>query len=198
MLIKKNNGVADQKNTFADQNNNSADHFTNSLFIYRTNFFSGAFQRLKTNHNFEELPKPRMIKTHLAPPFIPEQIWDVKPKIIHVSRNIKDVALSGYHMLASFIGIPLELDQYLDTFLNDGVIYCPFVAHTELCWDLEEQGYPNILYLNYDEMMVDVEATIKKIQKFLGMSYSDEQLKLLKDHLSFNNMKSRLNLYPLY
>jgi hypothetical protein len=30
LLIKKNNGVADQKNTFADQNNNSADHFTNS------------------------------------------------------------------------------------------------------------------------------------------------------------------------
>ncbi len=34
MLIKKkNNGVADQKNTFADQNNNSADHFTNSLYF---------------------------------------------------------------------------------------------------------------------------------------------------------------------
>ncbi len=30
MLIKINNGVADQKNAFADQKNNSADHFTNS------------------------------------------------------------------------------------------------------------------------------------------------------------------------
>jgi hypothetical protein len=34
LLIKKNNGVADQKNTFADQNNNSADHFTNSHFFF--------------------------------------------------------------------------------------------------------------------------------------------------------------------
>jgi hypothetical protein len=33
LLIKKNNGVADQKNNFADQNNNSADHFTNSHWI---------------------------------------------------------------------------------------------------------------------------------------------------------------------
>jgi hypothetical protein len=30
LLIKINNGVADQKNAFADQNNNFADHFTNS------------------------------------------------------------------------------------------------------------------------------------------------------------------------
>jgi hypothetical protein len=131
-----------------------------------------------------------MIKSHLAPPFLPEQIWNVKPKLIHVSRNIKDVALSGYHMLTSFMGIPLELDQYLDAFLNAGLVYCPFVAHTELCWDLEGQGFSNILYLNYDEMMMDVEATIKKVQKFLGNSYSDEQIKLLKEHLSFQNMKS--------
>jgi hypothetical protein len=33
LLIKINNGVADQKNAFADQKNNSADHFTNSLFF---------------------------------------------------------------------------------------------------------------------------------------------------------------------
>jgi hypothetical protein len=32
LLIKINNGVADQKNAFADQKNNSADHFTNSQF----------------------------------------------------------------------------------------------------------------------------------------------------------------------
>jgi hypothetical protein len=32
LLIKNNNGVADQINTFADQNNNSADRFTNSLY----------------------------------------------------------------------------------------------------------------------------------------------------------------------
>jgi hypothetical protein len=34
LLIKINNGVADQKNAFADQKNNSADHFTNSLFFF--------------------------------------------------------------------------------------------------------------------------------------------------------------------
>jgi hypothetical protein len=36
LLIKINNGVADQKNAFADQKNNSADHFTNSLLFLRT------------------------------------------------------------------------------------------------------------------------------------------------------------------
>jgi hypothetical protein len=34
LLIKINNGVADQKNAFADQKNNSADHFTNSLYKF--------------------------------------------------------------------------------------------------------------------------------------------------------------------
>jgi hypothetical protein len=36
LLIKINNGVADQKNAFADQKNNSADHFTNSQKILLT------------------------------------------------------------------------------------------------------------------------------------------------------------------
>jgi hypothetical protein len=38
LLIKINNGVADQKNAFADQKNNSADHFTNSLFLITPKF----------------------------------------------------------------------------------------------------------------------------------------------------------------
>jgi hypothetical protein len=137
-----------------------------------------------------------MIKAHLPLPFLPEKIWEMKPKLIHVSRNAKDTALSGYHMLTSSMGIPLDFDQYMDDFLNDGLIFCPFVAHNELCWDLEGQGYPNILYLNHNEMMVDVDATIKKVQTFLGKIYSDEQLKLLKEHLSIETMKSKLNLYP--
>jgi hypothetical protein len=139
------------------------------------------------------------MKTHLAPPFLPEQIWEMKPKLIHVSRNIKDVALSGYHMGKELIGIEIKIEHSLEAFLNDAVHYAPFVAHNELCWDLEEQGYPNILYLNYDEMMLDVEATIKKVQKFLGKHYSDEEILLLKEHLSFKNMKSMWNARsPIY
>jgi hypothetical protein len=30
---------------------------------------------------------------------LPEQIWEKKPKIIHVSRNPKDVAVSFYHWM---------------------------------------------------------------------------------------------------
>ncbi len=80
----------------------------------------------------------------------------------------------------------------MDDFLADEVIFHPFIEHNLQYWELEKQGYPNILYLSFEEMKKDLDGFIRKTMKFLGKDYPDEKLDQLKEHLSFEKMKCEL------
>jgi hypothetical protein len=110
-------------------------------------------------------------------------------QIIHISRNPKDVALSHYHFSVNFRKNPQSVEEYLDTFLVGDVLFHPFIEHNLQYWELEKQGYPNILYLSYEEMKKDLLSVIRKTMRFLGKDYPKEKLDQLKEHLSFENMK---------
>ena len=49
----------------------------------------------------EEIPSPRVLKSHLAGPLLPPQLMEKKPKIIYVLRNPKDLIVSRYYFLKS-------------------------------------------------------------------------------------------------
>lgn len=82
--------------------------------------------------------------------------------------------------------------------MNDETYNGPFIDHHLLYWELEKQGYPNILYLTYEEMINDLPSVIERTQKFLGKSYSKDQLEQLRDHLSFDKMKSEISENSIY
>jgi hypothetical protein len=111
------------------------------------------------------------------------------PQIIHISRNPKDVALSYYHYCVNFWQIKKSFEESLDAFLAGEVIFHPFIEHNLGYWELEKRGYPNILYLTFEEMKKDLDSAIRKTMKFLGKDYPSEKLDRLKEHLSFENMK---------
>jgi hypothetical protein len=109
-----------------------------------------------------------------------------------------DVAVSYHHWMkiSYFIKRPNEsLEETLDQFMNDEILNGPFIDHHLLYWAMEKQGYPNILYLSYEDMKNDLGAVIEKTQRFLGKSYTKEQLEQLKDHLSFDKMKSKIKIW---
>lgn len=161
----------------------------------------------KPEHD-ENLPRPRHFKSHLPAPLLPVDIWKKKPKVllyneiynrklkkksffkmIHICRNPKDVAVSIYHYLINFFGYVQPIEDHFEGFLDDQWVYHPFIDHHLLYWNLEKEGYPNILYLTYEEMIQDLDGVIGKVQNFLGKSYAKEQIEQLKNHLSFANMK---------
>ena len=41
--------------------------------------------------------RPRLIRTHMRPNYLPENLWKSKAKIINIIRNPCDVAVSFYH-----------------------------------------------------------------------------------------------------
>ncbi|KAG5667159.1 hypothetical protein PVAND_015156 [Polypedilum vanderplanki] len=51
----------------------------------------------------DKMPRPRIFKSHLPVQFLPDQNWTVKPKIIHIHRDVKDVAISFYHLRKKFL-----------------------------------------------------------------------------------------------
>lgn len=147
---------------------------------------------------FDKEPSPRLFKTHLPAYLLPKDVWSVKSKMIYVYRDAKDVAISMYHMfkniaLMNFQG---DLHDYFDIFLNDHVVYGKFYDHIYSFWQL--QHMENVLFIKYDDMIVDPLAGVKKISTFLNHKYNDEQLQKIVEHVSFQNMSQKskdLNYY---
>ncbi|XP_055680313.1 sulfotransferase 1B1-like [Lutzomyia longipalpis] len=136
----------------------------------------------------DALPSPRIIKSHLPAPLLPKGIWTVKPRIIYIARNIKDTAISFYHLYRNILGYRGTFNDYMEAFLGDAVIFTPLEGHITDYWNVKNES--NVLFLTYEEMKKDLKEVLRKTSKFLGKTYSEDQIKALEDHLSFNKMAS--------
>lgn len=141
--------------------------------------------------NFEAQPSPRLFRTHLPAFLLPKAVWHAKSKVICLCRDAKDVAISKYHMdrNLSFINFEGDLNDYLNLFLNDHLIYTPFYDHVYSYWQL--QHFDNILMIKYEDMIADPLAGVQKISKFLNYNYDMKQLEEFVDHVSFGKMREK-------
>ncbi|KAL7048756.1 hypothetical protein ACKWTF_003479 [Chironomus riparius] len=138
--------------------------------------------------SLDEMPSPRILKTHLPVQLLPDQVWTKKPKIIYVSRDVKDVAVSNYHFWYSLaVKRKMDMEEYFDSFMNDTIVYAPYRQSVQNYLNLP--NYENIMYITYEGMCADLDGTILNIAKFLRKSISIENRQKLKEHLRFDNMK---------
>lgn len=145
----------------------------------------------------ENMPSPRFIKTHLPVPLLPEQLKQVKPKIVYVTRNPKDMCVSYYHYCKLVHGLHGSFDEFCDLFIQGKTPIGPIWDHILGFW--EQRDEPNLLFLKYEDMKKDLKASIRQVAAFLGKDLTEEQVAALDDHLSFNSMKKNpaLNLEPI-
>lgn len=147
---------------------------------------------------YENLAPPRILKSHLPAYLLPKDIWSVKPKLIYVYRDAKDVALSTYHMYQNHVWLKYAgtKEDFLDAFVNDHVIYGPFYDHVRSFKQLSKLDH--VLLIKYEDMIADPFAAVKKISEFLNCSYDDDQLQQLTEHVSFENMRKKDQAYQNY
>ncbi|XP_031631497.1 sulfotransferase family cytosolic 1B member 1-like [Contarinia nasturtii] len=138
-----------------------------------------------------DTPSPRIIKSHLPPHLLPMELWTIRPKIIYIARNPKDVAISMFHMLRSgYKEFTTTIEEMFDIFLDNRNLFGPFHAHILAYWEIRH--LENFHFLTYEDLSADPFDEIKKIAAFLQCTYNANELKQLTDYVSIDNMQ---NLY---
>ncbi|XP_055692433.1 luciferin sulfotransferase-like isoform X1 [Lutzomyia longipalpis] len=134
-----------------------------------------------------DMTTKRYIKSHLPAHLLSRSLWYAKSKVIYVARNPKDAAVSFFHHQKNLDGFTGSLDDYLDIFINDYVMFGPFHDHVLDFWRMRDEE--NVLFITYEEMKRDLEGVIRKTCAFLGKDYPAERIEELKEHLSFKSMR---------
>lgn len=136
----------------------------------------------------ENKKSPRFIKSHLPPSLLPKQLFEVNPKIIYVTRNPKDAAVSYFHHFQLWNNYTGTQNDFLEAFVEDKLVFSPFWEHVLSFWELRNKE--NVLISSFEDMKADLSKVMKRTADFLGVSYNKEQEIELLEHLNFKNMKN--------
>ncbi|XP_014087615.2 sulfotransferase 1E1 isoform X1 [Bactrocera oleae] len=133
--------------------------------------------------------KRRFIKTHFPFSLLPPSVMQNKCKVIYVLRNPKDVAVSYYHLnrLYRTQGYTGDFHRYWDYFSRGLNPWLPYYSHISEAF--EHRHLPNILILNYEDMVSNLRGVVLKLAAFLNCTISAEGLKNLTQHLDIKNFR---------
>ncbi len=138
---------------------------------------------LQSASDFEDLPNPRVFKSHLGYPFIPKGAG----RYIYVERDGKDVAVSYFHFYQSHLGFQGNFSDFFDLFLRGKVMYGSWFEHAA-GWRIHQKDN-NVLYLQYADLKQDMEACLQQIIDFCQLNVSQQRFPQILEQCSFEYMK---------
>ncbi|XP_033976369.1 sulfotransferase 2B1-like isoform X1 [Trematomus bernacchii] len=137
----------------------------------------------------EQRPSPRLLTTHFQYNMMPPSFFEVKPKVIYVMRNPKDVFTSSFHhhVAASVLVDPGPQTQFLHKFLDGKVMFGSWFDHVKSWLNAEDEDH--IMHISYEEMIMDLKGSVCHMAQFLQKSLDDEVIEKIADRCLFKNMK---------
>lgn len=142
------------------------------------------FERVAINgRRLDRLRSPRIFKSHLPYIWIPKR----KCRYIYVARDGRDVAVSFYHFHRSHFRFAGTFSQFYRAYIRGMVVWGSWFYHVGGWW--RHRNEPNILFLHYEEMVRDLEGTIRRIVDFLGLEIDEARMPEIVRRCGFAFMK---------
>ena len=122
-------------------------------------------------------------------------------KLIYITRNPKDVAISMHSMLLNLPIVHYDGDYgtSIELFLNGFTPSGDFWDHVKGWNDVYNTSKYNMLWLYYEDILNDSLGSIEQIVKYIGFDdggLTDDDYKSIQNNIQMNNMKKELNDNP--
>uniref|UniRef100_A0A182IP82 Sulfotransferase domain-containing protein n=1 Tax=Anopheles atroparvus TaxID=41427 RepID=A0A182IP82_ANOAO len=141
----------------------------------------------------------RFIKCHLPWQLHPRELDTVRPKMIYVVRNPKDLCVSYYYYCQLIHRSEGTFRELCEIFLADQLPIGPMWAHALAFWKRRNQD--NILFLKYEDMKRNLPQVVRRCAQFLefGRELTEDEVQRMCEHLQFDRMQRNpaVNLEPL-
>ncbi|KAK6232741.1 hypothetical protein SCA6_002814 [Theobroma cacao] len=139
--------------------------------------------------------QPRTFSTHLPYASLPPSIKDSNSKIVYICRNPMDVFISLWFFVDKLHFKHLKpLDEAFELFCKGIYGSGPFFDHVLGYWKVSQENPNKILFLQYEDLKEDIIFHVKRMGKFLGFPFSEEEEKQgvveeIARTCSFGNLK---------
>jgi len=142
-----------------------------------------------------KLQLPRIWKTHAPWVNLPVHTIDEKSKIIHVTRNPKDVICSYYSFFKKepLVKYKGDFDTMFDWFCDGSVVHSNYFEFELSWWRAAKQSkYKNqILWLSFEDIVRFPEKQIQLVADFLKITLTQQQIAKISEDISFESMKEQ-------
>jgi hypothetical protein len=145
------------------------------------------------------LESPRLIKTHLPRGMMPTR-WPEHGKVVHITRNPKDVCVSFFFELyymqrrtapGSEVGVD-DFAEHFSRFVAGNVPWGPYVENI-VSW--REFDNPNLFKLTYEEARRNTRDVLGRIVDFVGRPIAPGRIEEVVTKTKFESMrKSEIRL----